>query len=138
MPPEIATRHPGNTNSYTLENDGMTDGTDVCHSRVGNGFHRYNMATAVKAVAGDDRFGFSVGKARAERVGAIARKERQHNGTDLYNGQQSYSDLRHHRHVECDHVAFSKPQVPQRVGETIDLTIQLGIGECPFRAFLPL
>ena len=48
---------------------------------------------------------------------------------DAGAGQHRHRQLRHHPHVDADHVALADPQLAQRVGGAADLFEQLGVAD---------
>src|SRR5918992_2466605 len=101
---------------------------------VSNRLHWHDLSPAVEAVASQNGRGFRVGQTGAERIGSITREQRKDEGADLNNSEESDSDLRHHRHVKSYNVAFLQTELPQGVGEAIDLAVKITIGQEPSAA----
>ena len=57
-------------------------------------------------------------------------------GPDARAGEHRDDDLGDHRQVDPDHVALFHPEVLERVGEALDVAVQVGVGDLALLALL--
>ena len=69
----------------TPQNDGMLDRRYFFDAGVGHWFHVSDLAATVITVTGKNQLGFGIGQPGAERIGAIAGKQWQDDGTDFHD-----------------------------------------------------
>ena len=139
MPPEVAAldhRHLGIA---------PVDDYHVFHRR-GTGFQGgvhvdlqgRRLATAIAGIGGDDQPGLGVLAAIHDGVGGETAKDHAVGYPDTGAGQHGHRQLGDHRHVDGDPVAALQAQASQDVGEPADLVQQIGVGDLPGVARLPL
>jgi hypothetical protein len=91
---------------------------------------------ASRAVDGDQRLGVGELHALAHRLGREAAEDHVVRRADARAGEHRHDDLGDHRQEDPDHVAAPDPARLQRVGEALDVAVQVGVGDRPRLALL--
>ena len=107
----------------------------VGHVLVDRWLDRRGPALAAGAVDGDQRLGLGEVHPLGDRLGREAAEDDVMRGADPGAGEHRDDDLGDHRQVDPDHVALLDAEVLERVGETLDVAVQVGVGDV---ALLPL
>ena len=96
---------------------------------------RRRLALAAGAVDGDQRLRLGELHPLGDRLGREAAEDDVVGGADPGAGEHRDDDLGDHRQVDPDHVALLDAEVLERVGEALDVAVQVGVGDV---ALLPL
>ncbi len=111
------------------DDEHFLDRRTLGHGRVGIVFQRHHVAAAIAAVGGDQDLGLAVVDPVAQRMRAEAAKHDAMRCTQAGAGQQRDGQLGNHRQVDRDAVALFDAQPLQRGGGSIDLPIQIVVGQ---------
>ena len=96
---------------------------------------RRRAALAARAVDGDQRLGVGSRHPLDDRLGREAAEDDVVWRADACAGEHRDDDLGDHRQVDPDDVARTHPAVLERVGQALDVAVQVGVGD---RALLAL
>ena len=119
-----------------LDDDDVLERLEVAHHLVDLLLDRRGLALAPRAVDGDQRLGLGELHALLDRVGREAAEDDVVRRADPRAGEHRHHDLGDHRQVDPDDVALLDPEVLQRVGEPLDVAVQIGVGDVALLALL--
>jgi hypothetical protein len=97
---------------------------------------RRRLSLAAGPVDGDQRLRLRELHPLGDRFGREAAEDDVVGGADAGAGEHRDDDLGDHRQVDPDHVALLDPEVLEGVGEALDVTVQLGVGDVALLALL--
>jgi hypothetical protein len=100
------------------------------------GLDRRRLALTPGAVDGDQRLRLGELHPLADRLGREAAEDDVVRRSDPRAGQHRDDDLGNHRQVDPDHVALADAEILERVGEALDVAVQVGVGEIALLALL--
>ena len=100
-------------------------------------FDRRGLALAARAVDGDQRPGLGDLHALLDGLRREAAEDDVVRGADPRAGEHRDDDLGDHRQVDPDDIALLDALVAQRVGEALDVGVELGVGDVALLALLP-
>ena len=109
---------------------------EVAHLLVDGRLDRRRLALAAGAVDGDQRLRLGELHPLPHRLGREAAEDDVVEGADAGAGQHRDDDLGDHRQVDPDHVALLDAEVLERVGEALDVAVQVGVGDVALLALL--
>ena len=119
-----------------LDDDDVLERLQVGHDVVDLLLDRGGLALAPGAVDGDQRLRLGELHPLPDRVGGEAAEHDVVRRADPGAGEHRDDDLRDHRQEDPDDVALLDPEILQRVGELLHVTVELGIGEVALLALL--
>ncbi len=129
VPPVVAALPHGHVCSRAPQHQHALDGGRQRDGFVGDRLQRDRRALAPGLVLRDQ-------EPRAGALQPLAQRGRREPAehdhvrrADAGTGQHRHGQLRHHPHVDADHVTLADPQLPQRGGGAADLFQQLGVAD---------
>ena len=136
VPPEVAPLLHRALGVGVLDDDDRLEVLEAAHHLVDLLLDRRRLALAARAVDGDQRLGLGELHALLDRLRREAAEDEVVRRADPRAGQHRDDDLGDHRQEDPDHVALLDPAVLQRVGELLDVAVQVGVGDVALLALL--
>ena len=116
--------------------DDRLEALEVAHLLVDLRLDRRRLALAPRAVDGDQRLGLGELHPLPDRARREAAEDDVVRRADARAGQHRHDDLGDHRQEDPDHVALLDAAVLQRVGEALDVAVQVRVGDVALLALL--
>ena len=110
---------------------------EVAHHLVDVGLDRRRLALAPRAVDGHQRLRLGDLHALLDRLDGEAAEDDVVRRADARAGEHRHDDLGDHRQEDPDDVAGLDAPVLQRVGEPLDVAVEVGVGDVALLALLP-
>ncbi|MNP22144.1 hypothetical protein D3C76_1148030 [compost metagenome] len=130
VPPDVPVAVPGDVAAGAFEHYHLVDPGVRVGERLVHVLLERDGATATQPlVGGDDDGGAGVDDAAGQGLRREAAEDDAVHGTDPGTGQHGDGRLRHHGHVEADHVAAPDPLRLEHIGKLAHLAMQLAIGQ---------
>ncbi len=112
----------------SFENNDVADGRRGVDGLIRDGFHTDVLASSPETIGGDECDSVRVGETRGDRIGAVARKERQDDAAQLDHSEEGRNQLGTHRHEQRNAVTLGDPDLAQGVRAAICQAKQLSVG----------
>ena len=136
VPPEVAALLHRAVGAGVLDDDDRLEVLEVAHLLVDLLLDRRGLALAPRAVDRDQRLGLGELHALLDRGRREAAEDDVVRGADARAGEHRHDDLGDHRQEDPDHVARADPAVLQRVGELLDVAVQVRVRDVALLALL--
>ena len=105
------------------------DAGAFCDGLVDDGLELYLRAAAPGAILREDELAGGVVDAVDDGLRGEAPEDDRMHGADARAGKQRHRELRAHAHVDGHAIAFADAELAEYRGETLDLPVQLGVGD---------
>ncbi len=119
-----------------LHDDDRLERRQVGHLLVDVRLDRRGLAAAAGRVGGDERLRLGELHALPHGPGREASEDDVVRSSDARAGQHRDDDLGDHRQVDADDVAGADAAVLQRVGQPLDVAVEIRVGDVPLLALL--
>ena len=136
VPPEVAALLHRAVGARVLHDDHGLEVVEPAHDRVDLLLDRRGLALAARAVDRDQRLRLGELHPLLHRLGAEAAEDDVVRGADARAGEHRHRDLGDHRQEDPDDVAGADAAVLERVGEALDVTVQVRVRDVPLLALL--